>query len=296
MFLGFINRNKNNSNQTNEIELSSRQTNSSNNNNNSNNEHIYEEILDYYDKDIQIVNENASLSTRKKCVRFKSNQTNAIHSSDHFTDISSTLPSSSTSTQTILMPILRIDPMLKNATNTMFSSSVSSTSSASSSSSSSSSSSCIYTSSSLTSSNSSNHSIVFNQMVEDFLNHCTLKLNKPNNEIITCNNNSSISLTNKLKLKKKKKAVLNTSINSSTSTMSSNSSTNNTLNSSHNLGDFKCCCQQQTGNTLSSNPLDKLSYRVTNLTLDDLKKRQKLIYEHQKSLNNCNLFNTVRQF
>lgn len=231
MFLSFKNRK---CPKTEDIELNNRVT----------NEHIYEEIIDYYDN-----KETSTLSTRKKCVRFTANNA-------HFTD-NSTLPANSSN---ILMPILRIDPLLKvNNNSNMFSSSISSTSSSSSSSS------CgIYTNNSILSANSSltsNHSLQFNQMVEDFLTHCTLKLNK----------SKQIDENNK-KIKKKKKSLDSTSISSS----SSNS------NNSVYLSDSKCCCSSfSTAN--NQDLMNKLSYRVTNLTLDDLKKRQKLIYNRNIS-------------
>lgn len=219
MFLGLItkkqaNINNNNSN----IELNSLRT---------DNEHVYEEINDEYYVD------ETTLSGRKKVVRFQSLDIVSSSSSS-----SNTLPS--TTSPSILMPILRIDPVLKTNTNLPFSSSISSASSTSSTSS------CgIYTTNSILSNNSSfnsNYSTVFNQMVEDFLSQCTL-----NRKHTNVNNNKSIN---------KKKKSNDLSILSNSSSINSSNSLNNNCN-------------------------DKLSYRVTNLTLDDLKKRQKNIYNNK---------------
>jgi hypothetical protein len=213
--------------------MTKKQANIKNNNSNielnslrTDNEHVYEEINDEYYVD------ETTLSGRKKVVRFQS--LDIVSSSS-----SNTLPS--TTSPSILMPILRIDSVLtKTNTNLPFSSSISSASSTSSTSS------CgIYTTNSILSNNSSfnsNYSTVFNQMVEDFLSQCTL-----NRKHTYVNNNKSIN---------KKKKSNDLSILSNSSSINSSNSLNNNCN-------------------------DKLSYRVTNLTLDDLKKRQKNIYNNR---------------
>jgi hypothetical protein len=213
--------------------MTKKQANIKNNNSNielnslrTDNEHVYEEINDEYYVD------ETTLSGRKKVVRFQS--LDIVSSSS-----SNTLPS--TTSPSILMPILRIDSVLtKTNTNLPFSSSISSASSTSSTSS------CgIYTTNSILSNNSSfnsNYSTVFNQMVEDFLSQCTL-----NRKHTNVNNNKSIN---------KKKKSNDLSILSNSSSINSSNSLNNNCN-------------------------DKLSYRVTNLTLDDLKKRQKNIYNNR---------------
>ena len=219
MFLGLLTKKQANNNNSN-IELNSLRT---------DNEHVYEEINDEYYVD------ETTLSGRKKVVRFQSLD---IVSSSSSSSSSNTLPS--TTSPSILMPILRIDPVLKTNTNLPFSSSISSASSTSSTSS------CgIYTTNSILSNNSSfnsNYSTVFNQMVEDFLSQCTL-----NRKHTNVNNNKSIN---------KKKKSNDLSILSNSSSINSSNSLNNNCN-------------------------DKLSYRVTNLTLDDLKKRQKNIYNNK---------------
>ncbi len=218
MFLGLMTKKQANiKNNNSNIELNSLRT---------DNEHVYEEINDEYYVD------ETTLSGRKKVVRFQS--LDIVSSSS-----SNTLPS--TTSPSILMPILRIDSVLtKTNTNLPFSSSISSASSTSSTSS------CgIYTTNSILSNNSSfnsNYSTVFNQMVEDFLSQCTLNRNHTN-----VNNNKSIN---------KKKKSNDLSILSNSSSINSSNSLNNNCN-------------------------DKLSYRVTNLTLDDLKKRQKNIYNNR---------------
>jgi len=256
MFLGLITKKKSNPtlNTAEHIELKCSQIPNQPNSN----EHVYEEIVDFYDKSIRI--ENEILSNRKKVVRFGSN--------------TNTLPS--TSSPSILMPILRIDPKLNNSS-IVFSASAS-ISSASSASSSASSSSCgIYTNNSILSNNSSsnsNYSAVFNQMVEDFFNQSTLNRNKHETK------------NNKLP-KKKKKSSTDLSCSVSSSSTSNSSPSNSTLINSANLkstNDTKCCCNCNCKKT--DDKIDKLSYRVTNLTLDDLKKRQKLIFSQQKTNNN----------
>ncbi len=218
MFLGLMTKKQANiKNNNSNIELNSLRT---------DNEHVYEEINDEYYVD------ETTLSGRKKVVRFQS--LDIVSSSS-----SNTLPS--TTSPSILMPILRIDSVLtKTNTNLPFSSSISSASSTSSTSS------CgIYTTNSILSNNSSfnsNYSTVFNQMVEDFLSQCTL-----NRKHTNVNNNKSIN---------KKKKSNDLSILSNSSSINSSNSLNNNCN-------------------------DKLSYRVTNLTLDDLKKRQKNIYNNR---------------
>ncbi len=218
MFLGLMTKKQANiKNNNSNIELNSLRT---------DNEHVYEEINDEYYVD------ETTLSGRKKVVRFQS--LDIVSSSS-----SNTLPS--TTSPSILMPILRIDSVLtKTNTNLPFSSSISSASSTSSTSS------CgIYTTNSILSNNSSfnsNYSTVFNQMVEDFLSQCTL-----NRKHTYVNNNKSIN---------KKKKSNDLSILSNSSSINSSNSLNNNCN-------------------------DKLSYRVTNLTLDDLKKRQKNIYNNR---------------
>ena len=255
MFLGLIAKKKSNPtlNTSEHIELQSNQTKNQPNSN----EHVYEEIVDYYDKSIRI--ENETLSNRKKVVRFGTN--------------TNTLPSTSSSSPSILMPILRIDPKLNNSS-IVFSASAS-ISSASSASSSASSSSCgIYTNNSILSNNSSsnsNYSAVFNQMVEDFFQQSTLNRNKHETK-------------NKKLPKKKKKSSTDLSSSISSSSTSNSSPNNSTLMNSANLkpkSDSKCCCNCNC-NSKTDDKLDKLSYRVTNLTLEDLKKRQKLIFSQQK--------------
>jgi hypothetical protein len=130
----------------------------------------------------------------------------------------------------------------------------------SSSSSSSSASSSFYTTNSInstTSSTTSNHSQVFNQIVEDFLNKVTLSCSNPSSTVNTLYNSSSC--------KKREKSINKSkTINSEMNSAIKNSKSDLNLNS-------------------SMTDSERLSFRVTNLTIDDLKKRQRQLDNLKKS-------------
>ena len=130
-------------------------------------------------------------------------------------------------------------------------------SSTASSSSSSSASSSFYTTNSInstTSSLTSNHSQVFNQLVEDFLNKVTLSTSNPTSTVNTLyNSRKREKLINKSK-------TINSEMNSSIKNSKSEINLNNSITDN-----------------------DRLSFRVTNLTIDDLKLRQKQLDSLKKS-------------
>lgn len=157
--------------------------------------------------------------------------------------------------QLIAQPVqLHVHPSYLEISNENLSKSSTASSSSSSSSSASSS---FYTTNSInstTSSLTSNHSQVFNQIVEDFLNKVTLSTSNPSSTVNTLYNS------------RKKEKLINKSktINSEMNSAIKNSKSEINLNSS-----------------ITDN--DRLSFRVTNLTIDDLKLRQKQLDSLKKS-------------
>ena len=257
----------------------------------SSDEHIYEEIVDeppqskenVYLEILDNVEATEDSLYRKKCVRFKGAQSNNIGNQ---------------STSNSFKCILKKPTSLASMSMLQISSSgygeeaaleccSHSPSSSSSSGSSSFSSSQIYTNNSIGSTNSSlnsTHSIVFNQMVDEFLNRFTT-MSKANQK------------TKIIKSKEDKNSIkLNSSSASSSSTSSCSSFSSSLLIDSLNLNSlkstnaYKCQCGQLNNiqSTQAKTPDNRLSFRVSNLTLDDLKLRQKLIYNHNQNLNRTN--------
>lgn len=188
-------------------------------------EHVYEEIqennLNHYYSDISndicedFGTKTSSSSSSRKCVRF--NPRNELTNTIRLSSLNSILKKPSLDSN---------ESELSSSTNS--SCSFGGTSGCGG----------YYTNNSISSTNSSssNHSLVFNQLVDDFLNRLP---DKPNDAQTKAKKSKH---KNSEKQQTKKDAI----------------------------------CLKTNNQSLNNDP--RLSFRVTNLTLDDLKKRQKVIY------------------
>ena len=259
----------------------------------SSDDHIYEEIVDeppqskenVYLEILDNVEATDNSLYRKKCVRFKGPQSNSIGNQSTSNGFKCILKKPTSLASMSMLQISSSGYLHGEEVATECCSH--SPSSNSSSGSSSFSSSQIYTNNSIGSTNSSlnsTHSIVFNQMVDEFLNRFTT-LSKVNHK------------TKIAKSKVDKNSIkLNSSSASSSSTSSCSSFSSSQLIDSLNLNSlkstnsFNCQCGQPNGSqsTQAKIPDNRLSFRVSNLTLDDLKLRQKIIYHHNQNMNRTN--------